>query len=297
MTRRQSIEIIQSMAIAAFVRFDSSSIIKRKIQSSGEKIPVIGMGTWRTFDVTNITLMERQKIVLQNLVSSSGITIDSSPMYGHSEKVVGELAEQLGINTKMFFATKVWTTGQSAGEQQIEQSFDLLKRKTIDLFQIHNLLDWQTHLKTLRKLKDEGRIRYIGITHYVDSMHETMAEIMVKEKLDFIQVNFNIGNRNAERKLLPIALDNGISVVVNRPFQEGALFSTIDKKTLPAFAKDYGCEAWSQFFLKYIISNPAVTCAIPATSNPVHVIENMKAAYGYLPNAAEREKMVHHWQK
>lgn len=235
--------------------------------------------------------------MLQNLVSSAGITIDSSPMYGQSEKVVGELTNSLGINARMFFTTKVWTTGQSSGEQQIKKSFEFLRRTTIDLFQIHNLIDWQTHLKFLRKLKEEGKIKYIGITHYVDSMHETMGEIMVKEKLDFIQVNFNIGNRNAEKKLLPLARDNGTSVIINRPFQEGALFSAVQSRKLPTFAKDYGCENWPQFFLKYIISNPSVTCAIPATSNPLHMIENMGAGYGQLPTAAEREKMVSHWEK
>jgi diketogulonate reductase-like aldo/keto reductase len=297
MNRRESLEIIRTMALTALLKFDSRSILKREIYHTGEKIPIIGMGTWRTFDVTEPNAKEGLKPVLQNLVSNAGITIDSSPMYGQSEKVIGELTNSLGINAKMFFTTKVWTTGQSAGEQQIRRSFDLLRRTKIDLFQIHNLLDWQTHLRTLRRLKEEGKIKYIGITHYVDSMHETIAEIMVKEKVDFIQVNFNIGNRNAEKKLLPMARDNGISVIVNRPFQEGALFSTVQSRKLPPFAKDYGCENWPQFFLKYIISNLSVTCAIPATSNPVHMVENMGAAYGYLPTAAERDKMVSHWEK
>jgi diketogulonate reductase-like aldo/keto reductase len=285
------------MALTALLKFDSRSIIKREVYHTGEKIPIIGMGTWRTFDVAEPSAKEGLKAVLQNLISNAGVVIDSSPMYGQSEKIVGELTNSLGVNTKMFFTTKVWTTGQSAGEQQIKKSFEFLRRTTIDLFQIHNLVDWQIHLKFLRKLKEEGKIKYIGITHYVDSMHETMAEIMVKEKLDFIQVNFNIGNRNAEKKLLPLAGDKGISVIINRPFQEGALFSTVQSRKLPTFAKDYGCENWPQFFLKYIISNPSVTCAIPATSNPLHMIENMGAAYGQLPTAAERQKMVSHWEK
>jgi diketogulonate reductase-like aldo/keto reductase len=297
MNRRESLEIIQSMAITALLRFNSESIIKREIHRTGEKIPIIGMGTWRTFDVVDSSAKERLKAVLENLVRNSGTTIDSSPMYGQAEKVVGELTSSLGINAKMFFTTKVWTTGRPSGEQQIQKSFDLFRRTKIDLFQIHNLLDWQTHLKTLRRLKEEGKIKYIGITHYVDSMHETMAEIMVKENLDFIQVNFNIGDRNAEKKLLPMARDNGISVIINRPFQEGTLLSTVHSKKFPSSAKDYGCENWPQFFLKYIISNPSVTCAIPATSNPIHMIENMGAAYGYLPTAAERAKMISHWEK
>lgn len=221
-----------------------------------------------------------------------GKVIDSSPMYGRAEQVIGELTTGLPEADQFFYATKVWTSGEESGKKQIEQSFQRLGRPVIDLLQIHNLLDWKTHLTTLRRLKEEGRIRYIGITHYTGSAHSQLEQIIRSEKVDFVQFNYSLLDRHAERSLLPTALDRGVAVLINEPFETGHLFKRVKGRPLPGWAAEYHIKSWSQFFLKFILSHPAVTCVIPGTSNPNNLVDNMKAGYGRLPDEHGRRKMI-----
>lgn len=271
----------------------AQQITERTIPSSGEKIPAIGMGTWQTFDVGN-SASQRSKLeeVLQLFVDEGGKLVDSSPMYGSSEKVVGELAARLGLHSSLFMATKVWTRGEEKGRQQMQDSMELLKVPVLDLMQVHNLIDYKAHLKTLSAWKEEGKIRYIGITHYTTSAYPELMKVMKEFPVDFVQFNYSIQTREAENSILPFAADQGAAVIINRPFEGGSIFSRVKGKELPAWATDFDCHSWGQFFLKYIISHPAVTCAIPATDNPRHLKDNMGAAYGSLPDEATRKKMV-----
>lgn len=266
-------------------------MIERKIPSTGEILPVIGLGTWQTFDVLPSSDLDHLKEILSTMNNAGGRLIDSSPMYGRSEEIVGLLTSNTSPG-QFFYATKVWTQGREEGIQQMENSFAKFKRPVIDLMQIHNLVDWKTHLNILRKWKDEGRIRYIGITHYTDSMHNELAKIIKLEKIDFVQFNYSIAHRNAEKSLLPTAAEYGVATLINRPFGEGNLFNQVKGKVLPSWVKEYDIETWGQFFLKFIISHPAVTCVIPATSNPVHAAENMKAGLEPLPDDSVRVKMI-----
>lgn len=226
------------------------------------------------------------------MAAHGGSVIDSSPMYGRAEAVVGDLTSQLLNADAFFYATKVWVQGKDSGEQQISASFKKLRRHTIDLLQVHNLVDWRTHMRTLRQLKEEGRIRYIGITHYHRSAHAQLEEILRAEPIDFVQFNYSIRERHAERSLLPAAQERGVAVLINEPFETGALFRLVKGKPLPSWAADYGIANWSQFFLKFIIAHPAVTCVIPGTSNPDNLVANMQAGNGPLPDEVLRRKMV-----
>ncbi|MGC3946635.1 MAG: aldo/keto reductase [Chryseolinea sp.] len=267
--------------------------VKRAIPSSGEMVPSVGLGTWRTFNVgDNENDLNQRRQVLKELVASGGSVVDSSPMYGRSEGVVGKLSTELGSNARLFIATKVWTTGEREGKEQMQRSFDLLHRKQIDLMQVHNLVDWKTHLPTLYKMKEEKRIRYIGITHYVESAYDQLESIMRSEAIDFLAVNYSAESRTAEERLLPLAKDKGIAVIINRPFEEGALFDRVTDKKLPSLAKDINCRTWAQVFLKYILANPAVTCVIPGTTNPSHMVENVGAADDILPDARMRSEII-----
>ncbi len=264
---KQSSAASLSLLIPGFMNGQQTGkMVTRKILSSGEMIPAIGLGSWITFDVGD-SAAERKpmKNVLKAFVDAGGKVIDSSPMYGRSEKVIGQLAAELGITDKLWVATKVWTNGENAGKTQIENSRTFFK-KWPSLFQVHNLQDVKTHLKTLRALKEEGKLKYIGITHYLNSQHEELARLVKSEKLDFIQVNYGIRNAAAEEYLISLAAEKGVSVIINRPFETGALFSSIQNAKLPAWSKEWGITTWAAFFLKYIISNPNVTCTIPATS-------------------------------
>jgi diketogulonate reductase-like aldo/keto reductase len=270
-----------------------ATLLERGIPSSGETIPAIGLGTWRTFDV-GAGAAERGPLteVLRRFVELGGRVIDSSPMYGAAESVVGDLAGELDVGDRLFLATKVWTSGRQTGVAQMEASRRRLRARRVDLMQIHNLLDWRTHLRTLREDQQAGRIRYLGVTHYTAGAYDELERVLRRETLDFVQVNYSLGERDAERRILPLAHERGIAVLVNRPFSEGGLFRRMGGQPLPSWAAEIGCESWAQVFLKWILAHPAVTCVIPATSRPQHLVDNMKAGLGALPDAAMRERIV-----
>ncbi|HET7343009.1 MAG TPA: aldo/keto reductase [Methylomirabilota bacterium] len=280
-------------AMGAGRRAEGATRLERAIPSTGEALPAIGLGTWRTFDVGS-GAAERAPLraVLQRFVALGGRVIDSSPMYGAAESVVGDLATELGIGGRLFVATKVWTSGREAGIAQMERSLKRLHRPALDLMQIHNLLDWRTHLRTLREWKAAGRVRYIGVTHYTASGYGELERVLREEALDFVQLNYSLGEREAEQRLLPLARDRGVAVLVNRPFSEGGLFARVRSRPLPDWAVAAGCESWAQLFLKWILAHPAVTCVIPATSRVEHLEDNMKAGAGPLPDPATRARMV-----
>jgi diketogulonate reductase-like aldo/keto reductase len=271
----------------------AQSIIRKPIPRGGETLPVIGLGTWQTFDVGAAQSARAPlKEVLREFVQLGGSVIDSSPMYGKSESVTGDLAAELGIYQQLFVATKVWTNGRDAGIRQMEESLRRLRVKKMDLMQIHNLVDYRTHLVTLRRWQEQGRVRYIGVTHYSASAYTELARVLETENLDFVQLNYSMAEREAEQRLLPLAADKRIAVLVNRPFSAGSLFKKVRDKQLPPWAKEMGCATWAQYFLKFIVSHPAVTCAIPATGKPQHLVDNMHAGIGPLPDAKTRERMA-----
>jgi aryl-alcohol dehydrogenase-like predicted oxidoreductase len=271
----------------------AASIIQRPIPRTGEALPVIGLGTWQTFDVgKGQSEREPLKAVLRDFVRFQGKVIDSSPMYGNSETVVGDLAAELGVQKQLFLATKVWTSGRDAGIRQMEESFRRLRTQVMDLMQVHNLVDWRTHLDTLKRWKEQGKVRYVGVTHYTASAYDQLARVLETEDIDFVQLNYSIAERDAERRLLPLAADRRIAVLVNRPFAAGGLFSKLRSKPLPPWAKEIGCASWAQFLLKFVISHPAVTSAIPATSQVQHLTDNIGAGVGILPDTGMRERMA-----
>jgi diketogulonate reductase-like aldo/keto reductase len=276
--------------------FISEKMLIRKIPASGEDLPVVGLGTWQTFDVGS-SESERKtlKEVLTLMKEKGGKVIDSSPMYGSSEKVVGDLTTELVIQNYFFYATKVWTSGKEKGIEQMNESFRKMKRDKMDLMQIHNLVDWKTHFKTLRDWKEQGKIRYLGITHYTESAYNNLEEIMKKERPDFVQFNYSIDSQEAERRLLPAAKDLGIAVLINRPYGGGNLFSRVKGKAIPEWAKEFDINSWGQFFLKFILSNEAVTCVIPGTSKPKHLVDNMMAGYGALPDKKTAGRMAEYF--
>jgi diketogulonate reductase-like aldo/keto reductase len=265
----------------------------RPIPATGAALPVIGCGTWRAFDVEG-TPEERDRLggVLRALVQAGGSVVDSSPMYGRAEAVVGALIRAAPADDKVFVATKVWTSGKAAGIAQMQRSMQLLGGDRIALMQVHNLLDWRTQLATLRQWKLDGRIAYLGVTHYSASAHGELETVMRAERLDFVQLNYAIDDRAAERRLLPLAADRGIAVLVNRPFGGGSLLRNVAGRPLPGWAADIDCRSWAQILLKYVISHPAVTCAIPGTGSPEHMRDNALAGSGALPDASLRTRMV-----
>lgn len=272
-----------------------TGLLTKPIPATGEQVPAIGMGSWITFNVAGYPALREGRVeVLRAFFEHGGAVIDSSPMYGSSEDVIGYCLEQLDRPDRLFAATKVWTPFQWLGRRQMEQSEELWGVERFDLMQIHNLLDWEGHLETLLEWKAQGRIRYIGITTSHGRRHEAFAKIMAEQPVDFVQFTYNILDREAERRLLPLAAERGLGVIINRPFRRGALFDLFDPHPLPAWASEIGCTNWARFFLKFIVSHPAVTCAIPATSRVDHMLENMGAAYGRLPDPDMRERMVHY---
>lgn len=301
-TRREAAKLIGASAAGlllpirashAQTKTESSTMLTRPIPSSGEKLPVIGLGTWRTFDV-DLTSDNRRQLgdVLSLFMKLGGRVIDTSPMYGRAEDVIGDLTATLGLRDKPFLATKVWTQGQENGIRSMERSMVRLRTKQIDLMQVHNLVDVHTHLATLRQWKEQGRIRYIGITHYESGAFAEVEKIMRSEKLDFVQINYSIMEREAEERVLPLAQERGITVIVNRPFGGGDLFNSVRSKSLPEWSTEFDCRSWAQFFLKWIIANPAVTCVIPATDKARHLEDNMQAGIGRLPDPRIRQQMV-----
>jgi diketogulonate reductase-like aldo/keto reductase len=265
----------------------------RAIPATGETLPVIGLGTWRTFDVGPTPAARApQREVLRLFIEEGGRVVDSSPMYGAAETVVGDLAADLGAGDGLFLATKVWTSGRDAGVVQMQESLRRLRRSRLELMQIHNLLDWRTHLRTLREWKAAGRIRYVGVTHYTAGAYDELERVLRREAVDVVQVNYSLGEREAERTILPLARDRGIAVLINRPFSEGGLFRRVRAQPLPSWARDIECTSWAQVFLKWIVAHPAVTCAIPATTRAEHLLENMAAGRGVLPDAALRERIA-----
>jgi diketogulonate reductase-like aldo/keto reductase len=271
----------------------AETLIQRPIPRTGELLPVIGLGTWQTFDV-GPTDTERGPLrqVLSDFIKLGGSVIDSSPMYGRSEAVVGDLAGELNAHKKLFLATKVWTSGREEGIRQMEQSLAKLRASHIDLMQVHNLVDYRTHLVTLRQWKEQGRIRYIGVTHSTESAYDDLAKVIQSEELDFVQLNYSVAERAAERRLLPLAAERGLAVLINRPLAAGGLFRKVSSHPLPAWAAEIDCTSWAQLFLKFVISHPAVTCAIPATSKIQHLRDNMQADFGKLPDAKIRERIA-----
>jgi aryl-alcohol dehydrogenase-like predicted oxidoreductase len=309
MTRREAARLIGASAaglvlpISARAASESPTMLTRTIPSSGEKLPVIGLGTWRAFDVDLTTDYRRQlEEVLSLFVKLGGRVIDSSPMYGRAEEVIGELTAALGIRDKLataspsggglFLATKVWTHGKENGIKSMERSMALLRTKRVDLMQVHNLVDFQTHLATLREWKQQGRIRYLGITHHEAGAFPDVEKVMRSEKLDFVQINYSLMEREAEERVLPLAQERGVAVIVNRPFGAGDLFGKVRSKPLPGWATEFDCRSWAQFFLKWIVAHPAVTCAIPATDKPGHLEDNMQGGVGRLPDEDMRRRMV-----
>ena len=296
MDRRRCLYTLSALGIVPFLRasfYMQSEIIKRPIPSSNETLPVVGIGTWQTFDVgSNQQERGQLKEVLKTLIEKGGTVVDSSPMYGSSEQVVGDLSTETNLNKKLFIATKVWTRGKDDGIRQMNNSFSLLKRDTIDLMQIHNLVDWQTHLKTLRAWKEAGKVRYIGITHYTESAYSTIEDILKTTPLDFLQINYSLLSRKAEERLFPLAQEKGVAVIINQPFESGSLFGKTKGQSLPEWAKEFDCNSWGQFFLKFIIAHPAVTCVIPGTAKVHHMIDNISAGYGKLPTATHRKQMI-----
>jgi diketogulonate reductase-like aldo/keto reductase len=266
--------------------------LRKTIPATGETLPVIGLGTSRTFDISRDADLSGLAEVLRTFFAKGGELVDSSPMYGEAERVIGELLNRVGNRDKLFAATKVWTDGEQAGIRQMEDSLQKWGISRFDLMQIHNLRDWRTHLKTLRGWKTEGKIRYIGITTSHGRNHRELAEILRNESLDFVQFSYNIEDRTAEERLLPLAADRGVAVLVNRPFQRGELFRKVKGQTLPDWAAEFDCASWGQFFLKFIVSHPVVTCVIPATSKVHHLQDNMAAGVGRLPDTAMRKRML-----
>lgn len=273
----------------------TEKMITRTVAASGESLPVVGLGTWQTFDVGASSKMRAiLKQVLVEMNTYGGKVIDSSPMYGSSETVVGDLTSKLGFGDEFFYATKVWTRGKDAGIRQMENSFQRMRRDKMDLIQIHNLIDWKTHVKTLKHWKATGKVRYWGITHYVNSSHDELARIIKNERPDFVQFNYSIRSRHAEKALFKTIQDYGTAVLINQPFESGSLFRAVKGKDLPGWCKEYNINSWGQYFLKFILSNELVTCVIPGTSKPNHMIDNMKAGFGVLPDSRARERMATH---
>ncbi|MEX0313002.1 MAG: aldo/keto reductase [Allomuricauda sp.] len=265
----------------------------RPIPSSGEALPIVGVGTWQTFDVGGSS--EKRKVltqVLSELHRFGGSAIDSSPMYASSERVVGNLTSNLAFQDELFYATKVWTSGKQAGIRQMEASMQKMRRKKMDLMQIHNLVDWKIHVKTLKTWKEEGKIRYWGITHYVDSSHSALEKIIKSERPDFVQFNYSIRSRHAENSLFDTVEKYGVATLINQPYESGSLFRRVKGESIPEWAKEYDINSWGQYFLKFILSNKQVTCVIPGTSKPHHMIDNMKAGLGRMPDQKARNKMA-----
>ena len=298
MDRREALGFLSGAAAMATLgtRAQAPAAITRVVPASGERLPAVGLGTWITFDVQDAAARRARGDILHAFIAAGGTVVDSSPMYGAAEDVVGEQAARLG-NPALFSATKVWTLGGLAGRRQMENSFRLWRTRRIDLMQVHNLLDWETHWPTLRAWKAEGRFRYLGITTSHGRRHDELARIMRRERLVFVQVSYSLADRDAERDILPVAAERGVAVIINRPFDGGALFGTRTAKPLPGWAREIDCASWAEVFLKWVVGHPAVTCAIPATSRLAHLRENMRSLLGPLPDNAMRRRILEDYER
>ena len=291
MERRSFLGLLAGAAMPGGRLLAQNPLMTRNIPVSGEPLPVIGVGTWQTFDVGSDASARAQLREVLKLLD--GNVIDSSPMYGSSESVAGDLIAALGMRSKLFIATKVWTSGRAEGIRQMETSFRRLRVERMDLMQVHNLLDVATHTKTLKDWKAQGRVRYIGITHYTSSAYGEVERWLKSGDYDFLQINYSLDEREAEQRILPLAQENRVAVIVNRPFGQASLFRRVRGKSVPEWAKaELGIESWAQFFLKWIVGHPAVTCAIPGTGKPEHMRDNLAAGRGKLPDAAQRARMA-----
>ncbi len=276
----------------------AAPMLTRPIPSAGEALPVIGLGTWQVFDVGGSEAERRPlREVLRLFAEAGGRIIDSSPMYGRSEMVTGDMIAQASLRPRIFLATKVWTSGRDAGIAQMRRSAELLRSPVIDLMQVHNLVDWHTQLATLREMKAKGQIRYLGLTHYTPGAFGDLIRIIEAEAgIDFVQIPYSLATRDAEARLLPAAAARGVAVIVNRPFEEGGLFRRVRGRALPEWAGEFDAATWAQLFLKYLVAEPAVTCVIPATGNPAHMADDLLAGIGRLPDARQREKIRRMWE-
>ncbi len=297
LSRRDTLRMLSGAAAAAALGAPESNrpapMRARAIPSSGEALPVVGIGTWQTFDV-GASASERRPLeeVLRVFAERGGRVVDSSPMYGRSEGVVGDLARGLGVTDSLFLATKVWTTGRQAGVDQMERSLSLLGGRRLDLEQVHNLVDVATHLRTLAAWKEAGRVRYVGITHYSAGAYPEVERVLRSERLDFLQINYSLAEPQAELRLLPLAAERGVAVIANRPFGGGEALRRASGRPLPTWAAELGCASWAQFFLKWILGHPAVTCVIPGTGKVRHLEDNLAAAEGPVPDATQRRRMA-----
>jgi aryl-alcohol dehydrogenase-like predicted oxidoreductase len=297
MSRRQLLEAGIGVGASIFLRSarllaQAAPLIQRKIPSTGESLPIIGIGTARRYEAIT-TEAERAPLreVLRQFKEMGGRVIDTAPSYGTAEMVVGDLVAELNIRESLFIATKLGAHGRDAGIEQLEQSFKHLRTPRIDLIAVHNLQDTQTQLRTLRQWKQAGRVRYVGITTSFERQHQEFEQTMKAEALDFIQVDYALDNRKADQRILPLAADRGMGVMINLPFGRGRLFTAVQGRSLPPWAREFDCTSWAQFFLKYIVSHPAVTCAVPGTAKSEYVADNLGAARGRLPDAAMRRRM------
>jgi len=291
--RRKVLATAAAMGILPSVGFtEERHMISRPIPSSGEQLPAIGLGTYSVFDISSTAEdIAIPQAIVDLLLGEGGSVIDTSPMYNRSEKVIGNVIAAGSPRDAMFIATKVWTNGRDAGIEQMNRSAQLMNTDVIDLMQVHNLRDTDIHMKTIRDWQQSGRIRYNGLTHYTESAFNRLETAMRKHKPDFIQINYSLGEPEADERILPLAHDMGIAVLINRPYQSGRLFRAVSGKSLPEWATEFAA-SWGQFFLKFIISHPAVTCVIPATSKPHHMSDNLEAGFGPLPDDAMRQRMI-----
>jgi aryl-alcohol dehydrogenase-like predicted oxidoreductase len=299
MNRRRALGLLAGALVYPRVSAmaETTPLSSRLAVASGQRLPVVGLGTYQTFDVaSNAPERSELKNVLATLVKSGGTVVDSSPMYGRAEGVVGELADELKLQSSLFLATKVWTRGAQAGTAQMEDSLRLLRTPRMDLMQVHNLVDWRTHLKTLQSWQHQGRIRHLGITHYHAGAYGELMDVMRTRAFAFVQFNYSVGEREAEERLLPLAAELGMGVLINRPFAQGGLFARVRGKPLPAWASEFDCTTWGQYFLKWILGHPAVTCVIPGTRRVSHLTDNLGAGQGRLPDAAQRSRMLTYLQ-
>ena len=291
--RRNALQALAALAGAALLPANAApaTVLERPIPATGERIPAIGMGTWLTFDVAPGADRDARLAVLREFFAGGGTLLDSSPMYGYAEAALGELVPK-ARPARVFNATKVWTPTRFLGVRQMEESFAHWGVRRFDLMQVHNMLDWETHLATLKEWKASGRIRYLGITTSHGRRHDALEAAMRRERLDFVQFSYSFADRDAEKLLLPLSAERGAAVIVNRPFDGGDLFDVVKGKALPGWARDIDCANWAQAFLKFVVSHPAVTCAIPATTSPAHMREDIGALAGRLPDAVLRRRMA-----